>query len=107
MIYDHYYHGENRVKGISDASLRMEKGACHLCGNEDSEQHYVLDCMGSPQENDILTPLRHKAEYAVTSLINTLRPGLTKEVAERYRDLAFRYTPITPQPQRIHLGQLM
>jgi hypothetical protein len=94
MIYDHYYHGENRVKGISDTAIRMDKGACHLCSNNDSEQHYVLECMGSPHDTDILTPLRDKAQYAVTSLINTLKPGLTKDISERYRDLAFRYPPL-------------
>ena len=37
IIYDHYYHGENRVKGISDTALRIEKNTCHLCSNDDSE----------------------------------------------------------------------
>ena len=62
--------------------------------------------MGPSQQRDVLTPLRDNAVFAVTSIINTLKPGLAKTIAERYRDLAFRYPPTSPQPQRVWKGLL-
>jgi hypothetical protein len=66
----------------------------------------MLHCMGPSNQPDALTPLRDNAVFAVTSIINTLKPGVTKTIAERYRDLAFRYPPTFPQPQRVWKGLL-
>jgi hypothetical protein len=106
MIYDHYYHGENRIKGITDTTLRIEKGSCHLCSNSDSEEHYVLQCTGPSDQTDILSPIRDQVAYDITRLIDTLKPGLTRTLAERYRDLALHPPPVTPQPQRVWKGLL-
>jgi hypothetical protein len=105
MIYDHYYHGENRIKGISDTTTRVERGACHLCSRPDSEEHYVLECCG-PEGTDTLEPIRTKVAHDITTYIHTLKPGPGKTFAERYRDLALRPLPLTPQPQRVWKGLL-
>lgn len=105
MIYDHYFHGENRTKGIMDSTRRMELGACHLCSHPDSEEHYAIECSGPPDTNT-LEPLRTQVSHDITGYINSLRPGLGRTLAERYRDLALRPMPLTPQPQRVWKGLL-
>jgi hypothetical protein len=105
MIYDHYFHGENRTKGIMDSNRRMELGACHLCSHPDSEEHFAIECSGPPGTNT-LEPIRTQVSHDITGYINLLRPGLGRTLAERYRDLALRPLPLTPQPQRVWKGLL-
>lgn len=105
MIYDHYYHGENRIKGVEDASRRTELGTCHLCSNMDSEQHYVLECSG-PQGHTALDATRNQVSFDITAYIQTLPPGLARTMAEKYRDLALSPSFVTPQPQRVWKGLL-
>jgi hypothetical protein len=74
-------------------------------GRTVSEEHYAIECSGPPDTNT-LEPIRTKVSHDITTYINTLRPGLGKTLAERYRDLALRPLPLTPQPQRVWKGLL-
>ena len=105
MIYDHYFHGENRVKGVSDNNRRDELSACLLCSAPDSEEHGIRHCPG-PMNSNLLEQIRTDTTFEITQYINSLRPGLPKSMAETYRDLALSPTYTNSQPQRVWKGML-
>ena len=103
IIYDHYWHGENRVKGITDPSKRRELSTCALCGDEDSEQHSLLLCPGPDREDSTLEDRRTQVVLDISEHIRTLPPGLGRDMAETFRDLL---TDHSQQPQRLWKGLL-
>jgi hypothetical protein len=103
IIYDHYMHGENRVKGISDTAQRKELSVCMLCGEEDSEQHSLLLCPGPVKDDTSLEDRRTQAILDISEHIGKLSPGLRRSMAETYRELI---TDDRHQPQRLWKGLL-
>jgi hypothetical protein len=101
IIYDHYMHGENRVKGIADPAHRKELSICTLCGEEDSEQHSLLLCPGPIHDDSALEDLRTQAVLDISEHISSLAPGLGRNMAETFRDLI---TDNSQQPQRLWKG---
>jgi hypothetical protein len=103
IIYDHYMHGENRVKGIEDTEQRKELSMCKFCGDEDSEQHSLLLCPGPTQDDSALEDRRTQAVLDISAHISLLPPGLGRKMAETFRDLI---TDNSQQPQRLWKGLL-
>jgi hypothetical protein len=103
IIYDHYMHGENRVKGILDQAQRKELSVCMLCGEEDSEQHSLLLCPGPALEDTSLEDRRTQAILDISEHIGKLQPGLRRSMAETYREFL---TDNRHQPQRLWKGLL-
>jgi hypothetical protein len=101
IIYDKYYHGENRVKGCSDPALREELLACPLCGDYDSEEHGLCHCQG-PRGDNILQPIRSSLFADITRIINTMPFGPIHAFLSRYRD----YASDGPHAQRVWKGCL-
>ena len=96
-------HGENRVKGISNAAQRKELSICRLCGEEDSEQHSLLLCPGPAMEDTSLEDRRTQAILDISEHIGKLSPGVRRSMAETYRELL---TDNRQQPQRLWKGLL-
>ena len=43
ILYDQYWHGGNRSKGVNESeAITLKK--CDLCGDEDSQCHMVMEC---------------------------------------------------------------
>jgi hypothetical protein len=103
IIYDHYWHGENRVKGITDPTQRKDLSICTFCGDEDSEQHSLLLCPGPTSDDSTLEDKRTQTILDLSAHISTLPPGLGRDMAETYRDLL---TDNSQQPQRLWKGLL-
>lgn len=103
IIYDHYMHGENRVKGIVNTERRTELSVCKLCGEIDGEQHSLLLCPGPAQDDTALEDRRSQVILDISEHIRTLPLGLGRAMAETFRDLI---TDNGQQPQRLWKGLL-
>jgi len=101
IIFDKFFHGENRAKGCPDPALRDELLACSLCGDYDSEEHCYCHCQG-PQGENLLQPIRSHLFQELTRYINALPFGPTHSLLCAYRDMATN----SPQPQRVWKGCL-
>ena len=87
IVFDKYFHGENRSKGCTDPSLREELLACTLCGDYDSEEHGICHCQGPPGDN-LLQPIRSALFQEITAKIDSIPFGPVYEILALYRDLA-------------------
>ena len=101
IIFDKFFHGENRAKGCSDPALRDELLMCSLCGDYDSEEHCYCHCQG-PQGENLLQPIRSHLFQEITRYINALPFGPTYSLLCSYRDMAME----SSQPQRVWKGCL-
>jgi hypothetical protein len=101
IIFDKYFHGENRAKGCTEPARRDELLACTLCGDYDSEEHGICHCQGPPGDN-LLQPIRSTLFQEITAKINSIPFGPVYEILALYRDLATD----SPHPQRVWKGLL-
>ena len=101
IIFDKYFHGENRVKGCKDPALKDELQACLLCGDYDSEEHGYCHCQG-PRQDNLLQPIRSALFGDITTTINSLPFGPAHALLMLYREFASE----TSHPQRVWKGCL-
>jgi hypothetical protein len=99
LIYDKYFHGENRVKGCNIPERKEELISCTLCGDYDSEEHGLCHCQG-PRGENLLQPVRSALFRDLSSMINSLPHCATRSFLNAYRDLAND----APHPHRIWKG---
>ena len=101
VIFDKYFHGENRIKGCKDPSLKDELQACSLCGDYDSEEHGYCHCQG-PRNDNLLQPIRTAMFADISATINSLPFGPGHALLSLYREFA----STASQPQRVWKGCL-
>ena len=74
IIYDQYWHGGNRSKGLGQRDLiTTEKAACDLCGCQDSQKHMILEC-----DHAAMTTLR---EAAIDIIKGNITAGMSTSCA--------------------------
>ena len=101
VIFDKYFHGENRVKGCKDPALKDELQACLLCGDYDSEEHGYCHCQG-PRHDNLLQPIRSALFGDITTKINALPFGPAHALLMLYREFASEAS----HPHRVWKGCL-
>ena len=85
LVYDKYWHGGNRVKGLSDPQdIRLQE-CCMLCDDVDNEYHMLVGCQCEELE-DIREQALQDLSGAVTKLAST--NPLASYLIEAIRDMA-------------------